>query len=225
MVAGHRMFGREQPPRRLAGRSAEPAPELTRARPPKPRKSPTEGFCMREVRRRTIRAGALGITLGAVAAASPATAAVAGTKATPPAKTAASPKWQVFDVPVQGSVSLLSVTATGRNDAWAGGLLVNPRKPPSSPEIPGFRRLAEDPPDDTCNFAKSMFTSVMLHWDGHSWKQTPVPQVARIDYLNASSPRDAWASSRLRPPALGRPKLDVHSPRAGSRIAGEYRRH
>ncbi|MFB9834745.1 hypothetical protein [Actinoallomurus acaciae] len=176
------MFDRD----RSARRSAEPVLEPTY-------ESPDGGFCVRELRRRTIRAAALGITLGAVV--SPVTSAVAGTKATPPAQTAASPKWQVFDVPVQGSVSLLSVTATGRDDAWAGGLLVNPRRPPSSPQTPGFRRLAEDPSDDTCNFAKGMFTSVMLHWDGRSWQPTPVPQVARINFLSASSPKDAWASS------------------------------
>lgn len=40
-----------------------------------------------------------------------------------------------------------------------------------------------------------MFTSVMLHWDGHSWQQTPVPRSARINHLSASSPKDAWAST------------------------------
>ncbi|MCO5991866.1 hypothetical protein [Actinoallomurus rhizosphaericola] len=170
---------------------------------------------MREVRRRTIRAAAGGLALTAVAAAVPATAAIAGTnaapaaKAAPAVKAAASPKWQLFDVPVQGKVSLLSVAATGTDDAWAGGLLLNPQNPPHPPETPGLRRLAKDPSqgfrqlakaasdedDDNCTFAKGMFTSVMLHWDGHSWQQTPVPSSARINHLSASTPNDAWAST------------------------------
>ncbi|WP_149261703.1 hypothetical protein [Actinomadura sp. K4S16] len=142
---------------------------------------------MRGVRSTAIRSGALAITLAGLAAASPTTAAVAGTKATPPATSPGSPKWQLFNAPVQGSISLLSATAAGRNAAWAGGLLVNPRKPP---------RLARTPADDeNCNFAKGMFTSVMLRWDGRSWRQVSIPNFARINQVSASSPKDVWASA------------------------------
>ncbi|WP_345439351.1 hypothetical protein [Actinoallomurus vinaceus] len=158
---------------------------------------------------RSIQSAAVAVTLAAAAAAAVATSTAAPTKAAPAAQTAGSPNWQSFDVPVQGQVSLLSVTATGRDDAWAGGLLLKPKNPPKPPENPAYRRLAKDPSlgfqqlakaaaasdDDTCTFAKGMFTSVMLHWDGHSWQQVPVPPSARVNALSASSPNDAWAST------------------------------
>lgn len=125
---------------------------------------------MRAVRTRAGLAAALVTTLVATTAASP-----------------APPKWRLFDVPVQEKANLLSVTAVGRDAAWAAGFVVDESGPgPRPPETMSS--------DDEC-FGRDAFPSLVLRWDGREWRREPVPKVGRVNHVSASSARDVWASA------------------------------
>jgi hypothetical protein len=125
---------------------------------------------MREATTRTGLAAALVIALAGTTAAS-----------------AAPPKWQLFEVPLQGRANLVSVTAAGGNAAWAAGFLVADSGPGPIPAEAASS-------DDECS-GRDSFPSLMLRWDGREWRRDPVPKVGRVNHVSASSARDVWASA------------------------------
>ncbi|RMI47824.1 hypothetical protein EBO15_00560 [Actinomadura harenae] len=128
---------------------------------------------------------ALTATTAAPASAAPASAA--------PASAATGPTWRQFDVPVEGGTNILSVSATGRDDAWAGGLVLRDDGGTPTPKPPAMRRSSVTN-DDECA-SQGMFSSLMLHWDGRAWKKVALPEVGRVNQVSASSASDVWASA------------------------------
>ena len=114
-------------------------------------------------------------------------AATASPPARTPASEASSP-WHQYDVPVEGQANLVSVAATSRTDAWAAGFEVKING------VAAVRPHATAPADDEC-FGQAAFPSLMLHWDGNTWRRVPMPLVGRINHVSASGPNDAWASA------------------------------
>jgi hypothetical protein len=100
-----------------------------------------------------------------------------------PAGAAVTPRWHRYQVPVEGKANLVGVAAVARDDAWAAGFLV---------KISGS--AARRAKALTC-FGQNAFPSLMLRWNGHTWRQVQVPNVGRINYLSASSSTDVWASA------------------------------
>lgn len=90
---------------------------------------------------------------------------------------AASP-WHRYELPVQGRATIMSIAATGQNDAWAAGFTVNDTGPAA----------------DEC-WSGASLPSLMLRWDGDAWRRAPVPNLGRINVVSASGPDDAWASA------------------------------
>ncbi|MEV4252365.1 hypothetical protein AB0J52_04255 [Spirillospora sp. NPDC049652] len=130
------------------------------------------------------------LTLALAATASPVSAATA----TPgPAAPAGGPKWQQFGVPVKERTNILGVTATARDDAWAGGLVLRPNAGPPVAKPPELRRSKAAQVGDCPD--KEVFETLMLHWNGRSWKRTAMPDVGRINRVSASSAKDVWASA------------------------------
>lgn len=138
--------------------------------------------------------------LAAVAGASAALvgAAPAASAASTSAATKAASIWQRYDVPVQGRANVVSVAATGRDSAWAAGFQVNDVVGPTprghvgltdSEDAAHMRSTA-----DEC-YEATNFPSLMLRWDGRTWRQAPVPNLGRIQHVSASGPEDAWASA------------------------------
>ncbi|MEV5749583.1 hypothetical protein AB0L00_17340 [Actinoallomurus sp. NPDC052308] len=134
-------------------------------------------------------AGALAALVGAAPAAS---------AASTPVTTKAASTWQRYDVPVRGRANVVSVAATGRDSAWAGGFQVGDGTglasrdhvgPADSEDVAHVRSTADD-----C-YEATAFPSLMLRWDGRTWRQAPVPDLGRIEHVSASGPEDAWASA------------------------------
>ncbi|GAB2816434.1 hypothetical protein GCM10027176_21360 [Actinoallomurus bryophytorum] len=116
--------------------------------------------------------------------------------------------WHLYDVPVTGNASLDDVVAPGRDDAWAAGATLDlgtgqsapPPTPSTGPDRwragsagpEGRRHVAAS--DGTCEEA-GFADSLMLHWDGHTWRRTTVPDVGIIGRLSAGSSTDVWASA------------------------------
>jgi hypothetical protein len=161
---------------------------------------------MRKVKLRGRTVGVAAV-VAAAAIAIPVTIAAAGTDTPAPAPSAL-PGWQLFDVPVQGRVSLMSVTSIGPDDAWVGGALftpstVSPRPPASSgspgpvPSATGVVGSAAGATNEDCNPINA--ASVMLHWDGRDWQRVQVPASGRINHLSASGAHDVWASTDCGP--------------------------
>lgn len=152
---------------------------------------------MRSAVRRTWITTAVAIVLSA---ASPATAALATAGPGPASPSLASPAaavsptaglatagtattWHRYRVPVQGQANLVGVAAVSRNDAWAAGFLVK------------IGESAAPRPKALFCMGQDSFPSLILHWDGRTWKQVRVPNLGRVNYISASSPANVWASA------------------------------
>ncbi|WP_026412298.1 hypothetical protein [Actinomadura oligospora] len=121
------------------------------------------------------------------------TLALTATAAPVSAATATAPKWQRFDVPAEIGTNILSVSATGRDDAWAGGLVLKEDSGTPIPKPPELRRSSVRD-DEECDSA-GMFSSLMLHWNGRAWTKVAMPEVGRVNQVSASSANDVWASA------------------------------
>jgi hypothetical protein len=154
-----------------------------------------EGSPMRGMKSGVIRAGGVATALAAVVAAPPAVAAPVGSQAKPAVKTAGSEGWQPFEVPVQGTANLLSVSTAGPDAAWAGGFTLNEDSP--GPRPSGTNKMPRRPvaaSGDEC-YGRDTFLSLMMRWDGRGWQQSPLPKVGRVNHVSASRTNDVWASA------------------------------
>ncbi|MFC4908902.1 hypothetical protein [Actinomadura gamaensis] len=136
--------------------------------------------------------------------------------------TGAGTGWRQFDVPVEGETNVLTVAATGRHDAWAGGLVLRERSKskqdlaarrslagrgdgsPESSAMPGWSGMpgpsrgtaprATARAADECVDRRTFYT-LMLHWNGKAWTKVTMPEVGRVNHISALRADDVWASA------------------------------
>lgn len=116
------------------------------------------------IKHRALMPAAIALVSATLAVSASSAPAQAATAIATPAMAKTTPEWQLAKVAIPGEAALHSITASGRDDAWAIGRHGGKGAPP-----------------------------LALHWNGRTWRSAPVPGLSNINNIDADSPNDVWA--------------------------------